>query len=74
MKAIVVDYEKSNVIISSAFKKKAFTPGTPEYRKLNEVRRDYPEFSIVVREFKTNTQQDRYSPSSQLKKTRRLRM
>lgn len=60
MKAIVVDYEKSNVIISSAFKKKAFTPGTPEYRKLNEVRRDYPEFSIVVREFKTNTQQDRY--------------
>lgn len=60
MKPIYVDYEHSEISISSAFKKKAFTPGTAEYRKLNSVRTDYPSFSIVVREFKMNTEQDRY--------------
>ncbi len=60
MKPIYVDYEHSEISISSAFKKKAFSPGTPEYKKLNAVRADYPSFPIVVREFKTNTEQDRY--------------
>ena len=60
MKPIYVDYEHSEISISSAFKKKAFTPGSAEYKKLNAVRADYPSFSIVVREFKTNTEQDRY--------------
>ena len=60
MKPIYVDYEHSEISISSAFKKKAFTPGSVEYKKLNAVRADYPSFSIVVREFKTNTEQDRY--------------
>ncbi len=60
MKPIFVDYENSVISISSAFKKKAFTPGTCEYRELNKVRRDFPEFEIEVRKFKTNTNQDRY--------------
>ena len=60
MKAIFVDFDNSTISISSAFKKKAFTPGSTEYKTLNAVRADYPDFSIVVREFKTNTKQDRY--------------
>lgn len=60
MKNIVVDYANSNISISSAFAKKAFTPGTDEYRQLMSVRQDFPEFSLVTRKFKTNTQQDRY--------------
>ena len=60
MKPLFVDYEHSVISISSAFKKKAFTPGTCEYKKLIQVRRDFPEFGIEVREFKTNTKQDRH--------------
>ncbi|MBR1913041.1 MAG: hypothetical protein IJ828_11895 [Treponema sp.] len=60
MKNIIVDYDNSVISISSAFKKKAFTPGTKEYNELNTVRHDYPDFPISVREFHTNTEQDRY--------------
>ena len=60
MKNIVVDYANSNISISSAFAKKAFTPGTDEYRQLMSVRQDFPEFSLVTRKFKTNTKQERY--------------
>lgn len=60
MKNIVVDYANSNISISSAFAKKAFTPGTDEYRQLMSVRQDFPEFSLVTRKFKTNTKQEHY--------------
>ena len=60
MKSIFVDYARSCISISSAFRRKAFTPGTTEYKLLTAVRSDYPSFTVVVREFKTNTQQDRY--------------
>lgn len=60
MKNIVVDYDKSVITISSAFKKKAFIPGTNEYKELTAVRHDFPEFRIEVRQFKTNAEQDRY--------------
>lgn len=60
MKNIIVDYENGEISISSAFKKKAFIPGTAEYKLLNAVRRDYPEFALTVRQFQTNNQQDRY--------------
>ncbi len=60
MKPVFVDYDNSTISISSAFKKRAFIPGTPEYKALNSVRSDFPNFTVVVREFKTNTKQDRY--------------
>lgn len=60
MKAIVVDYAKSSIILSSAFVKKAFTPGTAEYQQLMAVRHDFPDFRIVTRQFKTNTKQEHY--------------
>lgn len=60
MKEIVIDFENGVISISSAFKKKAMVASTKEYRQLQEVRHDYPDFKQIVRQFKTNTKQDRY--------------
>ena len=60
MKAIVVDYAAGVISLSSAFEKKAFTPGTSEYAQLMAVRHDFPDFRLVTREFKKNTKQDHY--------------
>ena len=60
MKPIVIDIENSSILVSSAFAKKAFTPGTTEYKKLTAVRADYPDFGIAKRAFKTNTKQDHF--------------
>ena len=60
MKSIQIDYENSKIIISSAFKKRAFTPGTTEYAQLQDVRRDFAGFTLETRQFKKNTKQERY--------------
>ena len=60
MKALVVDYTNGVISLSSAFEKKAFTPGTTEYAQLMAVRNDFPGFRLATRQFKTNTKQDRY--------------
>ncbi len=60
MKNIIVDYRNGKIILSSAFEKKAFTPGTAEYAQLMEVRHEFPDFHLDTRQFKTNTKQDRY--------------
>ena len=60
MKAITIDYAHSSISISSAFEKRAFTPGTDEYRQLMAVRKDFPDFRLVTRKFKTNTKQEHY--------------
>ena len=60
MKAIIVDYAQGSISISSAFAKKAFVHGTAEYAQLMDVRRDFPDFRLVTRQFKTNTAQEHY--------------
>ena len=60
MKPMIVDPETSSILISSAFAKKCFIPGTTEYKKLAAVRVDYPDFGIVKRAFKTNAKQDHF--------------
>ena len=60
MKAIVIDYAHSSISLSSAFAKKALIPGTDEYVQLQAVRKDFPEFRLVTRQFKTNTKQEHY--------------
>lgn len=60
MTAIYVNYAERKIVLSSAFAKKAFTPGTDEYRQLQAVRNDYPDFVLKTRQFKTNTKQERY--------------
>ena len=60
MKNMTIDPTTSTIALSSAFKKKAFTPGTTEYAEFMAVRREFPDYKLAVREFKTNTKQDRY--------------
>ena len=60
MTAIRVDYAERKIYLSSAFVKKAFIHGTDEYKALQSVRNDYPDFALVTRKFKTNTAQEHY--------------
>ena len=60
MTAIYVNYAERKIVLSSAFAKKAFIPNTDEYRQLQAVRNDYPDFVLKTRQFKTNTKQERY--------------
>ncbi len=60
MKPITINYPERTITLSSAFERKAFTPGTSEYAQLMEVRHEFPDFRLATRKFKTNTKQDRY--------------
>lgn len=60
MTAIKVNYAERKILLSSAFVKRAFIPGTDEYKALQSVRSDYPDFALVTRKFKTNTAQEHY--------------
>lgn len=60
MKPITIDYANSTIILSSAFQKRAFTPGTIEYKQLQDVRRDFEGFKLATRQFDKNTKQERY--------------
>ena len=60
MTAIKVNYAERKIILSSAFVKKCFTPDSDEYKKLQAVRTDYPDFALVTRKFKTNSAQEHY--------------
>ena len=50
----------NEIVISKSFAKKAYCFGTPEYEMLQAVRRDYPEFKVVLREINKNTKVDHY--------------
>ena len=60
MTSIRVLFDTKTIILSSAFHKKALVYGTPEYDQLQNVRRDYPDFVLTVRQFKKNTKQEHY--------------
>ena len=60
MTAVKVNYAERKIVLSSAFAKKAFIPSTAEYKALQSVRSDYPDFALVTRKFKTNTAQEHY--------------
>ena len=52
MTAIKVNYAERKIVLSSAFAKKCFIPGSVEYAQLQAVRADYPDFALVTRKFK----------------------
>ena len=60
MTAIRILYSDRKIVLSSAFEKKAFIPGTNEYAQLQAVRNDYPDFVLVTRKFKANANQEHY--------------
>ena len=61
MTAIEILSTSHEIIMSSAFEKKARKFGSPEYKMLQEARRDNPGYVEVIRQFKTNKKQDRYA-------------
>ena len=48
-------------IMTKPFAVQAYRYGTPEYKMLQEVKRDYPDFRVKVRQIKTNPAQRRYA-------------
>lgn len=60
MKPMIVDNANRKIILSSAFEKRAFIPGTNEYQQLQAVRRDFDGFELVTRMFRKNTKQDHH--------------
>ena len=46
---IIVNEKKNTIEISKAFAKEAKVFGTDEYKNLQEVRRDYPQFKVAVK-------------------------
>ena len=61
MKALEVMSADRKIIMSSAFEKKTRIFGSTEYKMLQEARRDNPGYTEEIRQFKTNTKQDRYA-------------
>jgi len=60
MTAIRIDYPSRKIILSSAFEKRAFIPGTDEYDALQAVRTVHPGFTLATRQFKKNAKQEHY--------------
>ncbi len=53
MTTITLNMSKKTIEITKAFEKKASKYGTPEYDDLMAVKRDNPDFRVVVRAIKT---------------------
>lgn len=47
-----IDFFTNTIILTKRFYKAASTLNTPEYKELMQIRRDNPDFSIVLREIK----------------------
>ena len=60
MNNITINLAKEEIVITKKFEKLAKQYGTKAYRQLCEVRKNFPEFQIVVRTIKTNPSKESY--------------
>ena len=58
--ALYIDFAESKIIMTSTFAKKCTNTSSNEYRQLQSVRRDYPEFLVVTRQIKKNPNMEHY--------------
>lgn len=56
-----IDFTKSEIIMSRHFEKCASIAGSEEYRRLQLVRQDYPNFSVVRRSIKKAPTKETYA-------------
>ena len=49
-----IDFAKKKIIMSRSFAKKCSDTKSNEYAHLQSVRRDYPDYEVVLRQIKTN--------------------
>ena len=61
MSKIRVDYAAKQIILARSFAKSAEKVGSPEYVELQDCREKHPDFTIVYREFRKNSQQEHYA-------------
>ena len=55
-----MDYKNNMIIMDRTFAKNAENTKSAEYVHLQEVRKDYPEFDVIVRSIKSNPQKETY--------------
>ena len=55
-----IDFAKEQIIMDRTFAQKVTDTSSAEYRHLQEVRRDYPDFKVVLRKIKKNPNKETY--------------
>ena len=55
-----IDFENSRIVMDRTFAQKAQNTNSEEYRHLQQVRRDYPTFTVGTRQIKKNPQKETY--------------
>ncbi len=58
--ALYIDFVKGTIVMTSTFAKKCYNTRSEEYALLQNVRRDYPEFTVITRQIKKNTHKKVY--------------
>ena len=57
---IVFDIKTGKITISSGYAKRAQDPRSQEYKNIQKIHHDYPDFEIEVRTIKKNTEKETY--------------
>lgn len=55
-----IDFAKEQIIMDRTFAQKVTDTSSAEYRHLQEVRRDYPDYKVVLRKIKKNPNKETY--------------
>ena len=58
---LIVDFVKQEIIMSRSFEKCASKVGTEEYQRLQMVRNDYPNFTVVRKHIKKSPTKETYA-------------
>ena len=56
-----IDFAKNEIVMSRQFEKRASNAGSEEYRRLQLVRQDYPNFAVVRRQIKKAPTKETYA-------------
>ena len=54
MKNVKIDFDRNEAIVTKSFQKKATTYGTPEFRQWREIRNEFPNIQMVVKNTRTS--------------------
>ena len=55
-----IDFAKNKIIMDRTFAKNAQNTNSPEYAHLQQVRQDYPTFTVMLRQIKKNPNKESY--------------
>ena len=61
MTNIKINHEKKNIIITKSFNKKASEVGSVEYETMKDLRIDFPNYKVKVKEIKKNPNKKSYA-------------